>query len=446
MENCEFEGKVSLETLTRLREGFFCNNGLKVAMNAVTRGNLQEIALNRDALNQNNWTFSHEIKEKADITDQKRSGTCWLFAELNWLRIFAMRKSNMDKLEFSQNYLMFYDKLEKTNYYLEKLMKMLDRDINDRYLRFILDRPARDGGEWHMIANLINKYGLVPKEIMPDTYNRENSKFLNEILGYKIREAYSEMQSMAFSNKNANEIRDHKNKVMDDVFRILSVFMGVPPEKFDWSFMDKDKKYHQEHGISPKGFYKKYIGFDLDGFYTLAHCPTAQTPFGRTYTVEFFDNMIGGNQWTWLNSPISELKKIAVKMIKKGDPVLFGCDVVQDSHTKEGLLSTELYDYGPLFQVPFKLDKQKRLELGHARLTHSMVITGVELSNGQPQRWKIENSWGTDVGKKGYFAMTDKWFDEHVLVLIVPKKYLTSGILKKLEQKTVVLPPWHFMA
>lgn len=444
MTKNNIKGAITLDHLKSYTDKFNQNDALKVAMNAVTRGNLQDIALNRSILNSNNWIFSHEIEEKPDITDQKQSGTCWLFAELNWLRTLTMKKFKIEKLEFSQNHIVFYDKLEKANYYLEELMKMLDRDIDDRHVRFILDSPTPDGGEWHMIVNLITKYGLMPKEVMPDTWNREQSRFINELLGYKIREAFAHMRGM--KKKSEEAIRKYKNQVMAEIYRILATCMGVPPKTFDWSFRDKDKKYHQEIGITPQKFYAKYVGLDLDACYTLASCPTNKTPFGKTYTIELFGNMVGGRQWKWLNLPVSELKKIAIKMLKKGDAVLYGCDVVQESHTKEGLLSTDLYHYDLLFQTPFVMDKQTRLEYEQSRLTHSMLLTGVELIKNKSVRWKVENSWGTEVGKKGFFVMTDAWFDEHVLDLIVPPEYMPANLKKEFAQEPITLPPWHVMA
>jgi len=440
------KGAIKIEHLKKYRDEFLSNQALKVVMNAATRGNLQEIALNRDILNRNNWSFSHEIEEKPDISDQKQSGTCWMFADLNWLRTITMKKFKIEKLEFSENHLMFYDKLEKANYYLEILMGMVDRDIDDRHVRFILDNPTPDGGEWHMIVNLINKYGLMPKDVMPDSWNREQSRFINQLVGYKIRYAFAQMRSLPKSKRTDAHLRACKDDTMKTIYRILATCMGVPPKKFDWSFRDKDKNYHQETGITPREFYEKYVGLDLNQCSTLASCPSKQTPFDKTYSIELFGNMVGGDLWKWLNLPVKELKKIAVKMLKNGDAVLFGCDVVQESHSKEGLLFNELYDYPLMFQTSFSMDKQTRLDFGQSRLTHSMVLTGVELVDKKPVRWKVENSWGTEVGKKGLFVMSDQWFDEHVLDLIVPKNYMPEKFLNQYQQTPTMLPPWHIMA
>lgn len=440
------KGAIKSEHIKKYREQFLADPTMRLAMNAVTRGNLQEIALNRDVLNKNNWIFSNEIEEKPEITDQARSGTCWLFAELNWIRTMTMRKFKIEKLEFSENYLMFYDKLEKANYYLEALMTMLDRDIDDRRVRFIIDSPTPDGGEWHMFVNLVKKYGLVPKEVMPCTWNREHSRFINELVGYKIREAFAKMRDMASAKQSMDEIRSYKITMMSEIYRILTTCMGVPPKTFDWSFRDKDKEYHQETGISPKDFYDKYVGLDLDTCYTLASCPAHKTDINKTYTIDLFGNMSGGQQWKWLNLPVKELKKIAMKMLKKGEAVLYGCDVSQESHTKDGFMAKGMYDYDLLFKTPFGMDKTTRLTYGQSRLTHSMVLTGVEIVDKKPVRWKVENSWGTKVGNKGFFVMTDEWFDENVLDLIVPAEYMPKKLVELFEQEPVELPYWHVMA
>ncbi|MBN1879078.1 C1 family peptidase [bacterium] len=446
MAKSTLKGAIKPEHLKKYKENFLANEGLKVAMNAVTRGNLQDIALNRDVLNRNNWTFSHEIEEKPDISDQKQSGTCWMFADLNWLRTITMKKFKIEKLEFSQNHLMFYDKLEKANYYLEILKGLTDRDIDDRHVRFILDNPTPDGGEWHMIVNLINKYGLIPKDVMPDSFNREQSRFINQLVGYKIREAFGRMRSVGKSKKRDDALETCKADAMTAIYRILATCMGIPPKKFDWSYRDKDKNYHQEIGITPQEFKTKYLEIDLGSCFTLASCPAENTAFGKTFTIDLFGNMVGGDYWKWLNVPVKELKKIAIKMLKDGNAVLYGCDVVQDSHSKEGLLITDLYDYDLLFQTPFGMVKKNRLDYGQSRLTHSMVLIGVELVGKKPIRWKVENSWGTEVGKKGFFVMSDEWFDEHVLDLIVPPEYMPEELKKQFEQKPIVLPPWHVMA
>jgi len=438
-------GELHLQNVAKFRKNFLQNPTLRVAMNAVTRGNLQEIALNREVLNCANFCFSNELEEKPSITDQKRSGTCWMFAEFNWIRNMTMKKFKIEDIEFSENHLMFWDKVEKANYFLEQMVKLRDRKLDDREVHHLIKEPVPDGGEWHMFVNLIKKYGIMPKSAMPDTFNRENSRFINEITCFKLREIAVKLRKMHESGKTEEQIRRKKEKLFQDIFRILTIFFGLPPETFDWGFRDKDKKYHQEIGITPKAFYEKYVGLNLDQVFTLASCPTSNTEFYKTYTNNYFQNMVGGIEWKWLNLPMWELKKIAVRMLKKSEAVLYGCDVVQDSHTKEGLMYHNLYDFDLIFQMPFELNKKNRLDYCQSFLTHSMVLTGVDLQNGKPRMWKVENSWGKDVGQKGFFAMSDEWFEEHTLDLIVPEKYMSKKLLDLFAQDPVVLPPWHCM-
>ncbi|MBN2384272.1 C1 family peptidase [bacterium] len=439
-------GEISPKQLVTLQETIRKDPSLRIAINAVTRGNLQEIALNRDVLNNVNFSFSHEVENKAGVTDQKRSGTCWMYAELNWLRTLIQDKFNIEAFEFSHNYIMLYDKLEKANYFLEKMIELRSKDLDDRRVNFLLKRPLPDGGEWHMLFNIIDKYGFVPREVMPDTWNRENSRFVNERLGYKLREFAAEIRKMHQKRKSDAEIRAAKTAMIGTIYKMLVVFLGMPPKTFDWSYRDKDKKYHQEIGTTPLKFYKKYLNLDCSKVVTLASCPSGTTPFNKTYSLEYFQNMVGGREWVWLNLPVNELKKIAIKMLKKGEAVLFGCDVVQDSHSKDGILFHDLYDYHLVFQTDFSMTKKERLDFGQSTLTHSMVLSGVDLVNGKPVKWKIENSWGNEVGKKGYFIMSDQWFDEHVLNIVFPDKYLSADQKKMLKQKPVLLPPWHSMA
>ena len=437
-------GEFSYTLINRFKKKFHSDPVNKLALNAVTRGRLQEIAINRDVLNGMNFCFSHEA-EPVEITDQKRSGTCWMFAELNWMRTFTRKKFNIKNIEFSENHLVFWDKLEKANYFLEQIIGLLEEDTFNRRLHHLLKKPTPDGVEWHMIMNLIKKYGLVPISVMPDTSNRENTRLMNDIVSYKLRESAAALRKMWKSGKSIEQIRRKKERFLEEIFRILAICLGVPPEKFDWSFRDKDEKFIRESQITPHGFYDKYVGIDLDDVYCLGSCPSSSTPYYKTYTVEFFNNMVGGRRWIWLNLPIRELKKCAVKVLKMGKTCLFGCDVLQESHSQEGLLSTDLFNYDLVFQTKLAMDKATRLDYGQTILTHSMVFAGVDIVKNRPVKWKVENSWGTKVGKKGYFIMSDQWFDEHVFNVIVEKEHLTARIIKLFEQEPVVLPPWHPM-
>ncbi len=435
-------GELSLDLLSQFEKDVASDPEFRIARNAATRGNLQELVLNRDILNQNNFNYSTEVENKAEITDQKRSGTCWMYADINWLRLETMRAHKMESITFSHNFVMFYDKLEKANLFLNAIIDRRSKPIDDREVLHLLSSPASDGGEWALFRNVVKKYGLVPLEIMPDTTNKENSRFLNSVLYYKLREFASELREMTKKGKSVAQLDRKRVEMIKAVYRILVIFLGLPPETFDWSWRDKDKKYHQETGITPLEFAKKYIPVELDEMYCLANSPLERTPYGKVYTQNLFNNSVDGQLWTWLNVPMKNLKDYALKMLQKDDHVLFGCDVLQDCHSKLGLLHHQVYDMESFFKVKFNGNRAWRLDYGQSFYTHCMVLAGVELVDGKPARWKVENSWGSEVGEKGIFTMSDKWFDEHMIVVWVPKKYMKEKHLKLAEQEPIVLPAW----
>ncbi len=445
MEMATTEGSLSIDHFNEYRQSLSADSTFRLAMNAVTRTEFPEIAINRDVVNALDFTFSNEI-ETGPITDQKRGSTCWLFADLNWIRTFTKKKLNTKNFEYSQNYILFWDKVEKANYFLEKMIELRDQPLDDRKIQWLFEHPVPEGGEWHMMANLVRKYGIVPRSAMNYTFSVENTRFLNERLTYKLRESAAQMRQAIRSGATVEELRGMKAEIMEKIYRIVAVFLGLPPVTFNWSYRDEEKKFHRDVQITPLEFAEKYMGLDMNDVYCLMSCPGEDTPFGRTFTVEFFNNMVDGKNWHWLNVPIDVLKRHTLEMAKAGEAVLFGCDVIQQGHSKEGILDTRLYDYEGIFGVSFHMDKATRVQFGQTRLTHSMVINGVDLVDDKPIKWKIENSWGDAVGKKGYFVMSDEWFDEHVFDLLVPKKYLSEELLPQFEQTPIVLPPWHPMA
>ncbi|MBN1297285.1 aminopeptidase [bacterium] len=435
-------GALNSEILDRFRGQTLSDAGFKIAMNAATRGNLQDLVLNRNVLNEDAFKFSNEVENKAEITDQKRSGTCWMYADVNWLRLQTMRAFNMESITFSHNWVMFFDKLEKSNLFLNAIIERRACDLDDRELMHILHSPAGDGGEWALFWNVIQKYGLVPMEVMPDTANKENSRYLNGILFYKLREFAGELRAMHDRGKTEEALYRRKYVMIEQVFRILSIFLGLPPDRFDWSWRDKDKKYHQEQGITPRQFAQKYIPDIARDMVCIANSPLDRTPYEKVYTQKLFNNAIDGDVWQWLNMPMDILKMYALKILNDNNHVLFGCDVLQQSHTKLGILHHEIYNMDDFFGTQFNGDRRWRFDYGQSVYTHCMVLAGVELANDRPVRWKVENSWGAEVGQKGIFTMSDAWFDEHMIVVWIPKQYLQEDHLRLASQDPVVLPPW----
>lgn len=439
------KGALTPELLESYRAEFATNPAHLLAMNACSNGNVDEIALNRQALAGLDWHFSHEVST-GDISNQKRAGFCWMFASLNWLRIDVIEKLKVENFEFSQNYMIFWDRLEKANRFLSAMIELRDRSTDDRTVDFLLRDPSTDGGEWHMTANLIRKYGLVPKSAMADTFNLSDSTFLNKVVHYKLRQAAAIIFGLHRAGAALSEIEQVKTKTMAEVYRILCILLGQPPERFDFTYRDKDDKYHAHRDLTPHSFYEQFVCKNLDDYVWVMSSPLESTPFNQTFYMEHFNNVVEGDPGVFLNVTMPELKDMAVSILKDKQAILFGCDVLQESHRKVGVMDPGILQYELLFNSGFNMTRAQRMEFLQARLTHNMVILGVDLVDDRPTKWKIENSWGDEHGKKGIFMMTDAWFDEHVYALVVNKRYLSSEQKAMLEQKPTQLPIWHALA
>ena len=434
-------GIITNSMIKAFKKEFLRSSHNKIMMDAVTNTSVSDVAMNRQSLINMDFTFSNEIKT-GKITYQKHSGRCWIFAGTNTLRIYLMRKLNLEQFELSQSYPFFFDKLEKSNYFLENIIETIDDDIRDRTVMWLLKSPIGDGGQWDMFINLVEKYGIVPKNIYPETYNSSNSGMLNKLLTQKLREFASALRKMRRNGKKIQEIRKEKDRMIGEVYKFLAISFGIPPEKFDFEYRDKKEKFHRVKGLTPKEFYKEFIGLDLRDYVSIINAPMEDKEFQKTYTVKYLGNVKGGKDILYLNLPMEELKKFSIKQLKNNEPVWFGCDVGQFSHRDKGIMDVNLYDYSLVFDTGFKWDKGERLDYGESRLTHAMVFTGVNLFDGKPNRWKVENSWGKDVGDKGFFVMSDQWFDEFLYQVVINKKYIPEKIKKLLKKKPSILPPW----
>ena len=414
----------------------------QLALNAVAKSGIEAIALNREVVNSTNHIYSHLI-ETPEATDQKSSGRCWLFAGVNTLRVAAMKKLNVEKFELSQTYLMFWDKLEKANYFLENIIDTRNEPLNGRLVMWLLKDPLSDGGQWDMFVNLVKKYGVVPKTMMSETQSSSESRPMNAILVAKLREYARELREMHNRKIAVQGMRKKKKEFMEEFYKMLCIHLGKPPQSFFWEWRDKDKKFHRHCSITPLRFFKKFVGLDLDDMVCLINAPTKDKPYNKLYTVQHLGNVVGGQIIRYLNVPMKTLKKAAADMIIDNQAVWFGCDVGKMLERKLGILDSKIYNYELVYGTHFKLDKAGRLDFGQSRMTHAMVLTGVDLDNAdKPVKWRVENSWGTKNGDKGYMIMSDKWFDEFLYEITINKKYLTLKLLKVLDTEPVVLPPW----
>ena len=408
----------------------------KISRNALTRTQINDIAMDWDAFRMIDHTYSDVVdNEMKKVTNQKASGRCWGFAGLNLMRISLAEKYNLGNFEFSQNYFMFFDKLEKSNYFLENILKTLDESYDSRLMMHLLNSPVQDGGQWDMFVNLIEKYGVVPQSVMAESFQSSQSRMMNQFLTRKLREFAWKLREMNSKGKKLADLRKEKEKMMSVIYSMLCVCLGNPPDKFDWQTRDKKNKFIRLTDLTPIDFYKKHSNVDLKDKVCLIHAPMSNKKMNELYTVDFLGNVVGGQIIKYANVEIEDIKRAAIKSIKNNESIWFGCDVGKMFHRDLGLMDMDLYDYEAVFGTEFPMTKATRLEYGDSQMTHAMLFTGVDLVSGKPRRWRVENSWGVKGGDKGYYLMTDKWFDEYNYEIVVDKKYLPKRILELFEKE-----------
>ncbi len=415
----------------------------EIIRNALTQSNITSVAMNWDAYRKTNHVYSNVVKnEMGKVTNQKASGRCWGFAGLNLMRIDLCRKYNLKNFEFSQNYFMFCDKLEKSNYFLENIINNLDEEYDSRLMMWLVSDPIGDGGQWDMFTNLIEKYGVLPQSAMPESFQSSQSRMMNRLITRKLREFASILRQMDKSGNKTTELRKAKEDMMSTVYSILCMCLGTPPERFDWQFRNKKKKFTRFTNETPQTFYKNHVDTKLKNKVCLIHCPMSNKSMNTLYTVSNLGNVVEGNIIRYANVEIDELKKAAIKSIKANEPVWFGCDVSKMFNYDLGVMDMDIYNYDLMFGTSFDVDKQTRLEYGDSLMTHAMLFTGVDMKDSKSTKWRVENSWGDKGGDKGYYLMTDKWFDEYMYEVVVDKKYLTKKILSIFDKKPEYLNPW----
>jgi bleomycin hydrolase len=435
------DGALSGETVAHLREQFGGNPANRLAQNAVTQVTIDDIALNRSIVTSTDHTFSTVLDEWG-VTNQKRSGRCWMFAGLNLFRVGAMKKMGLKGFEFSQSYTMFWDKLERANYFLEAIIETSDRDVDDRTIHYLLSEPISDGGQWNMFVNLVQKHGLVPKAAMPETESSSNSGKMNYILRRKLREGAKTLRDLRADGATTDQLRAKKEEIVATIYRILSIHLGTPPERFVWQWTDKDKAFHREEELTPGEFAAKFVELPLDEYVCLVNDPRPTSPYGRTFTVEYLGNVVGGKIVTYLNVDPATMKQVAQRALEGGEPVWFGCDVGKMMRRDLGIWDKDLYDYENVYQTSFSLDKAGRLTYGDTQMTHAMLFTGVDVVDGKARRWRVENSWGDEGGQKGFYTMNDSWFDEYTFEIAARKSYLSPDLQAALDLEPIVLPAW----
>lgn len=439
MDN-KVKGAIEGEFLSGILEDYAADPKNTIVRHALSRSLLTDVIYESASEANATMHFSLELKTMS-VTNQKRSGRCWIFAALNLLREMVGKQLDVKSLELSQNYISLYDKIEKANFALESIIKLVDKEPTDRVLMFILDTPVSDGGQWDMFVGLVKKYGLMPKDAFPETAQSNSTQKSNFLVNAAIRNFAKKARALYLEGKES-EIRPLKEKTMEKIYHFFLNSFGVPPKTFDFQYTDSKDGFHVERGLTAKSFFEKYIGDRIDDFQSLINSPTDDKPYGRNYTVDYLGSVVEAKPINHLNVEMERMKELIIAQLKDGLPVWFGSDVSfyrdQDGFAWNG----GSLDYESAFGMDIKFEKGAMLDYRHSAMNHAMLITGVDLVDDRPVKWKIENSWGSSSGESGYFVMDASWFDRFVYQAVVDRKYLNEGEASACKEEPIHLNPW----
>jgi bleomycin hydrolase len=433
--------EISKQTTADFAAAYLENNKQNALQRGVVKNGISASAENVSAKIVNVPVFSVDVTT-GKVANQKQSGRCWMFAALNTFRHKMLNNFKLKDFELSQNHTFFWDKYEKANYFYENILATAAEPVTSRKVAFLLQTPQQDGGQWDMIVSIFQKYGVVPKAVMPESSNSSNSRDLNNYLNKKLRKDAVALRKLVDAGQSDTEIQTAKEGMLQEVYNFLATSLGTPPETFDFEYRDEEKNYHIDRDLTPQSFYDKYVGVDLNEYVSIINAPTADKPYDKSYTVEMLGNVVGGKEVKYLNVDMPTFKKLAIAQLEQGESVWFGCDVGQSSTRDSGIMALDAYDMNDLFDVDFTMTKAERLDFGESLMTHAMVLTGVDIIDGESTKWKVENSWGEKVGTDGFFVMSDEWMDEYTYQIVVRKEFLSPEQLAAFEAEPKVLAPW----
>ena len=430
---------ITMEMICDYNQQFDADINNRLLMNAIVKNGIQDVCFDYTSDVNMQHNFSIDIKS-GDITSQKKSGRCWLFAGLNVVRWHMMQQFNLKTFELSQSYQMFFDKFEKANFFLESILETLDEATDSRLIAHLLKSPVQDGGQWDMFYNIVEKYGVVPKAMMPESFESSNTRRMNWLLTLRLRKDACILREAHAAGTAMKALVAMKADMLKEIYFILCKSIGKPPVKFDFEYRNKDNEFFRDCDLSPLSFYQKYVGNYLSDYVSLISAPTQDKPFMKSYTVSYLGNVLD-RPVKYLNVEVAALKQVAIAQLQDNEPVWFGCDVGKWLG-EAGAMDLDQFHYSDVFGTQFEMDKAQRLDYGESVMTHAMVFLGVNLKDGKPNRWKVENSWGDDRGNKGYYIMSDAWFSEYLYQIVVPKKYLTPEMLAAYNTEPIALKPW----
>jgi bleomycin hydrolase len=432
------ENGISENMLKDMHDKFVKSNS-QALQNAIRHNNIKDLAKSRYSNGSQDTYFSNRVSTKG-ITNQKKSGRCWLFTGLNVLRPMVITKYKLNDFEFSQSYLFFYDQLEKANLFLEGIIGTLNKPIDDKRVDWLLKNPIGDGGQWTGLVDLVSKYGLVPADVMPESYQAENTSNMSKLLSMKLREDALFLRRMHENGEKAKSIQRKKVEMLSEIYRILALSLGEPVSTFDWRYKDSEGKISPLRKYTPKSFYQEFVGIDLNDYVMFMNDPSRD--YNKLYEIDYDRHTVDGHNWKYINLDIDQIKSFAKASILDNQAMYFSCDVGKQLDSKDGYLDINNYDYSSLMGVGFNMNKKQRIITHASGSSHGMTLVAVDLDkNGMINKWLLENSWG-NTGFNGHLILTDEWFTEYMFRLVINKKYISPEVLKILDEKPTMLPPW----
>ena len=435
--------ELSLKWLEKDREKYVNDSKQTIIRHALSQTTFNNVFVSQDQIEDTQFVFSIDVPT-LPVTNQKRSGRCWIFSASNILREIIAKKANIKgQFEISQNYIAYFDKLEKYNYFAQSLINLIEANAkkDDRKVAFLLDGVG-DGGQWQMYVNLVKKYGVVPQSAFPENQQSGETYGSTSLANSALREFASKAFKSWENNKDHDKLLKLKEEFVDKIYNLLTSTFGLPPTEFDFEYVDKDDKYHIEAGLTPLDFFNKYIGDELDEFVSIINAPTKDKKYNKTYSIEFVGNVYGATPVTHLNISWDRMEKAIINQLKDGEIVWFGSDVSYFGDRERGIWDNNMFDYVSPFGLNKLFDKADMLDYKQAAMNHAMCIVGVDIKKGKPIRWKIENSWGDANGDKGFYLMSESFFKAFTFQAAVRKKYLVKDELDALEKEAKLLPPW----
>ena len=434
-------GGLSAKDLSTISAAYADDSNDRAIQNTITNNNIDKLAINTRARRSTpDMHFTYRVPQKG-ITNQRSSGRCWLFTGLNVLRAQMMANNDLAKLELSQNYNFFYDQLEKSNLFLQSIIDNAGEPLDSRKNEWLMRNTLSDGGTFTGVSNLITKYGVVPAEVMPETNSSNSTSTMSRLIALKLKEDALALRKMVAEKKSKDDVEARKIEMLGEIYRMLALNLGVPPTEFEWTRRDSKGNAIDTRTYTPQEFYRTYAGNDLEGGYVMLMNDPSR-PYYDLYEIDQDRHTYDGQNWTYINLPIEEIKEMAIASLKDSTAMYFSCDVGKFLDRERGVLDPEAFDYGSLFGTTFGMNKAERIQTGASASSHAMTLVGVNIGkNGQPDKWLVENSWGPGAND-GHLIMTDPWFDEYMFRLVVDRKYLTDKARKVLGKKPVLLPAW----